>query len=193
VTREQTAFALFVLLIGIFGVAGAVVTMEPGWIVAAEQDDRQRVEDLDEIAIAVMQFKAIQKTLPYDVSKIVEAQPAERPLHVDDPETKRPYEYSRIDEKSYRLCADFALESAPWNSGAPVTRLLPAPADRSGARVIVSRNSPPATFQFVPRAYPPLSGISAASWKHPAGEHCFDFDDRSSAPIEEAVDRETKT
>jgi hypothetical protein len=58
VTREQTAFALFVLLIGIFGVAGAVVTMEPGWIVAA------------------------------------------------------PYEYSRVDEKNYRLCAVFARERA---------------------------------------------------------------------------------
>ena len=138
-TREQTAFALFVLLIGIFGVAGAVVTMEPGWIVAA------------------------------------------------------PYEYSRVDEKNYRLCAVFALESAPWNSWAPVTRILPAPAVRSGARVIVSRNSPPATFRFVPRPSPPLSGVSAAPWKHSAGAHCFEFDDRSSAPIEEAADRETKT
>jgi len=59
--------------------------------------------------------------------------------------------------------------------------------------VIVSRNSPPATFQFVLRASPPLLGVSAAPWKHPAGEHCFEFDDRFSAPIEEAADRETKT
>jgi hypothetical protein len=188
VTREQTAFALIVLLIGIFGAAGAALTTEPGWIVAAEQDDRQRVEDLDQIAVAVMQYKARQKTLPYDVSKIVEAQPAERPLQVSDPDTKRPYEYSRVDEKSYRLCAVFALESAPWNSWAPVTRIWsPSPAVRSGVRVVVSPGSPTATFQFVTRTFPPRFGVSAAPWNHPAGEHCFEFDDRSSAPIKESA------
>ena len=191
-TREQTAFALLVLLIGVFGVAGAVVTMEPGWIVAAEQDDRQRVEDLDQIAIAVMQYKAGQKTLPYDAAKIVEAQPADRPLQFSDP-AKRPYEYSRIDETSYRLCAVFALESAPWNSWAPVTRILPAPVVRSAARMVVSPGSSTATFRFAQRAFPPQFGVPAAPWNHPAGEHCFEFGDRSSAPIPEAADRETKS
>jgi hypothetical protein len=186
VTREQAAFAFIVLLIGIFGIAGAVVTMEPRWIAAAEQDDRQRVDDLNQIAVAVMQYKAREKTLPYDVSKIVEAQPAERPLQVSDPDTKRPYEYSRVDEKSYRLCAVFGLESAPWNSWAPVI-WSPVPAARLRARVVVSPGSPTATFQFATGAFSPQFGASAATWNHPAGEHCFDFDDRSSAPIKEAA------
>jgi len=188
VTREQTAFALIVLLIGIFGAAGAALTTEPGWIVAAEQDDRQRVEDLDQIAVAVMQYKARQQTLPYDVSKVVEAQPAQRPLQVSDPDTKRPYEYSRVDEKSYRLCAVFALESTPWNSRAPVIwSPAPAPAARLRARVVVSSGSPSATFEFATGAFSPRFGASAAAWNHPAGEHCFEFDDRSSAPIKESA------
>jgi hypothetical protein len=188
VTREQTAFAFIVLLTGTFGAAGAVLTTEPGWIVSAEEDDRQRVEDLDQIAVAVMRYKARQKTLPYDVSKIVEAQPADQSLRVSDPDTKRPYEYSRIDEKTYRLCAVFALESAPWNPWAPVIRISPpAPMVQPGVRVIVSQGSPSATFRFVTRASPPRFGVSASPWNHPAGEHCFEFDDRSSSPMKEAA------
>ena len=51
-----------------FGVAGAAVTTEPGWIAGAEYHDLQRLQDLNEIAAAVMQFKSRHATLPYDAS-----------------------------------------------------------------------------------------------------------------------------
>ena len=124
-TREQTALALFVVMVGAFGVAGAAVTTEPGWIAGAEYHDLQRLQDLNEIAAAVMQFKSRHATLPYDASILVESQPADHPLQFGDPDTHKPYEYSRLDETTYQLCAAFALESTPVLMWAPITRSLP--------------------------------------------------------------------
>ncbi len=207
-TREQIAFALTVLLIGMFSIAGAAVTMEPGWIAAAEQGDLQRLQDLNEIAAAVMQFKARHSTLPYDASILAESQPADHPLQFNDPDSKQAYEYARIDESTYRLCAVFALESAPVNMWAPIVRALPESPPAHGAYGIrfapatpmvprFSTSSPALAGPF-PQNLPPafqstFQRAAASPWGHPAGAHCYKFKDRTTLPLQDGSTGETKS
>lgn len=110
----RTAFAGFVAALGGCAIIGGASTMEPAWIEQARQVDLQREQDLRALADAIVFFKISQKELPYDLSKLGETpRPRTAPLPLDDPESGQPYDYSRVNAHSYKLCATFKLETLP--------------------------------------------------------------------------------
>jgi hypothetical protein len=159
VNSARTTFALFVAGLGICAILGGVITMEPGWVAKARQDDVQREQDLRAIVSAIVYFRNQEKALPYDLSKLAETtQKWAGPLPLADPETGQAYDFARIGSQSYKLCATFKLASLPLQSASGQA------ASRDPYR----------------------------SWLHPAGSHCFVFDDQSPTPIFDATHGQAK-
>lgn len=72
--------------------------------------DENRVRDLDMIVDATRGFARAHKALPAQLEEL-NRQPGavER---IRDPETQVPYEYTRIDANTFRLCAVFTTDTA---------------------------------------------------------------------------------
>lgn len=68
--------------------------------------DDQRVQHLQQISSVVNQYYAEKKTLPENLSVLLN-RPTTYFESVVDPETKAPYEYLLLDPPEYRLCAVF--------------------------------------------------------------------------------------
>jgi hypothetical protein len=159
VNGARAAFALFVAAVGICAILGGVATMEPSWVAKARQDDERREQDLRAIVSAVDNFAAREEALPYDLPKLAAAtQDWAGLLALADPETGQAYDYARIGQHSYKLCATFKLASSPTLNA-------------SGQ---------------------PSSRDPSRSWLHPAGAHCFAFDDKSPNPIFDATQGQAK-
>jgi type II secretory pathway pseudopilin PulG len=76
--------------------------------------DGVRVRDLTTIASFVNGYFTRHKTLPPDLATLAK-EPGYR-VAQSDPETGKPYDYQILDTTSYRLCADFATDSASESS-----------------------------------------------------------------------------
>jgi hypothetical protein len=72
--------------------------------------DGVRVQDLSGIASYVNGYFTRHKALPPDVSTL--AKEPGYSVRQNDPETGKLYEYQILDSTSYRLCAQFATDSA---------------------------------------------------------------------------------
>ncbi|UHQ20677.1 DUF5671 domain-containing protein [Lysobacter sp. KIS68-7] len=106
---------------------GVVVTGSPSEM-RQIRIDAHRVKDIDEIVDAVRDHAKEAGSLPTSLDPIA-AEPGSR-LALRDPETAAPYEYVRVDDTHFRVCARFATDTAharpegypaeltPWNHGA---------------------------------------------------------------------------
>lgn len=77
------------------------------------QFDQQRTSDLQQIASAIQMYWDQQKKLPQGFDDLKQQQFAYI-QSVQDPETRAPYEYRALGEKTYELCAVFATDSARY-------------------------------------------------------------------------------
>lgn|SRR5262245_11925518 len=74
--------------------------------------DRQRVEDLREIARSVSLYYENNRVLPDSLGALLMTQGTyEGRLSIRDPITHAPYEYARLDSTGYELCATFEAPS----------------------------------------------------------------------------------
>ncbi|WP_243309913.1 hypothetical protein [Fundidesulfovibrio agrisoli] len=68
--------------------------------------DRQRVDHLRSISNAMENYQRSHESLPASLEQI--QQPSGfSGLHLNDPETKQPYEYKPLGQDDYELCAQF--------------------------------------------------------------------------------------
>jgi hypothetical protein len=98
-----SAFVLFAIAVGFFAVGSPQEARR-------RQLDRKRVEDLQGIASDLTSYatRDSTRTLPASLSPIDSlAEPGHPRV---DPGTKAPYEYRRIDDMHYELCATFESE-----------------------------------------------------------------------------------
>ncbi len=77
--------------------------------------DARRIADLQAIASASDSYYTRYGELP-DSLAILQKEPGSR-LFLSDPLTGEPYRYTRLAAGSYRICASFARESGPGESG----------------------------------------------------------------------------
>jgi hypothetical protein len=117
--------------------------------------DEIRVNDLASISAAIDEFWAKRTALPDSLDSLVSAQQLDRVPK--DPGTNSPYTYLRSGDRSYRLCATFQHPS----DTSVVTR---------ASNVVYYANGSP---QYVADAH---------SWRHGAGESCFDLTPPRKAP-----------
>lgn len=115
----------------------------------ARRLDRIRVDDLAELAHAVDQYWAKNASLPDALDSLVAKQQIDR--LAKDPLNGAPYTYLVSGERSYRLCATF---QQPSDSAEVSTR---------GNDIVVSSGG---RTIFAPDTH---------SWRHGAGESCFDL------------------
>lgn len=91
------------------------------------QFDRTRASDLEQISSGVARYWATNEELPKTLEDL-KAQSFVFIRSIEDPETQEPYEYTIIDENSYKLCAVFKTKSdskifsqQQWNHAAERT------------------------------------------------------------------------
>ena len=107
--------------------------------------DAQRLADLQNIQYQVTSYFSSKGKLPAALSEANGFNGFAAPV---DPESGKEYEYAARTEKSFRLCADFALASEDLEKG----------------------SLPPGRGSYLSPALD-----SSVSWVHPAGRGCFDL------------------
>lgn len=116
ISRAITVAAILIV-IGI--VVAAFVTIGSPKHARAEALDRQRVSDLGDLAAELHE--------DYGAGPLPAAVP--QPRH--DPVSGQPYEYQRLGDNRYRLCATFELPTSPdQRTGPDVTTFWHHPAGR---------------------------------------------------------------
>ncbi len=66
--------------------------------------DQERVSDLRQLSYAIQRYRR-------DINKLPDSLDAAGLDNYRDPETKAPYEYERVDDKTFRVCGTFAESS----------------------------------------------------------------------------------
>lgn len=72
--------------------------------------DQKRVDDLERIVAVVHVYERAHRTLPPDLATLA-GQPGQR-LSITDPVSGAPYRYEVTGPRRFRLCADFATDTA---------------------------------------------------------------------------------
>ena len=113
--RKGKALLVAASVVVIAAVVAAVVVEPPEQARKKRLDDR-RLQDLSTIETVVNEYWKRQQTLPPTLDAL---QSAGLNASIADPETKQPYEYLPLSERSYRMCASFAFETGndrhrPW-------------------------------------------------------------------------------
>lgn len=111
--------------------------------------DELRVDDLARLSVAIDQYWAKHAALPDSLDSLVTAHQLDRVPK--DPVTKSPYTYLVSGQRSYRLCATFLH---PTDTGEVAMRENHVVYDSEGSTVFAR---------------------DAHSWRHGAGESCFDL------------------
>jgi len=99
-------------------VAGGVVLIGPPAEERVRRLDEQRVRDLELIQNGVRTFAAQNTRLPASFDEMT-GQSGASEAFPRDPGGGAPYEYRRVDETTYELCATFDRSSAPRSGGGP--------------------------------------------------------------------------
>jgi type II secretory pathway pseudopilin PulG len=145
--RRRTLWRLGASAIVILSVvAGFVVIGSPATQRAMRQDS-QRVQDLQNVQWQIISYWQMKRELPTDMSDLEDSL-ASHGLPVD-PKTGAFYEYERIDELAFRLCADF---------------------ERASNNVVSISNSAPR----IALDMEPIPIKAQNNWEHEAGRTCFD-------------------
>lgn len=99
-------FAGIVTLCVAAGIVTAFVVV--GWPSAerARRMDQQRVNNLQQITFALDNYYALKKDLPEDLKQLAGTQDVYLES-INDPQTRQPYEYRRIEATRYEMCATF--------------------------------------------------------------------------------------
>ncbi|MDP2641980.1 MAG: DUF5671 domain-containing protein [bacterium] len=127
-------------------VVGFAVTGSP----AAQRDrrdDTQRVSDLQSMQWQIVNYWQQKETLPATLEDLKD--PISGYTVPTDPQTSAPYEYERMGNLSFRLCATFYRSSQMMQNGSLVRPMIPV-------------------------SYPDYNGKVSESWQHEAGRTCFD-------------------
>lgn len=72
----------------------------------ARRMDQQRVNNLQQITYALDSYYALKKNIPDDLKQLAGTQDVYLES-INDPQTKQAYDYRKIDETKYELCAAF--------------------------------------------------------------------------------------
>lgn len=91
-------------------VIAAIVVIGPPSVHRQRKMDEVRVQNLTYVGLSVNGYFARHKELPPDLDALAK----EPGYHIvrSDPDTGKPYGYQILSPTSYRLCADFAADSA---------------------------------------------------------------------------------
>ena len=104
----RLAFLAVIAIVAVAVIAGLIVSGSPAEQRRLRADDR-RVNDLRQLSGTIRRYYSDTERLPPDLGTLVDGWAlSEIPL---DPETDGEYGYEIVTDKTYRLCADFALES----------------------------------------------------------------------------------
>jgi hypothetical protein len=94
----------------------AAIALEPPEESRKRRLDDRRVQDLSKLETVISEYWRRQQKLPSTLDAL-----SHGGLHatIADPESNQPYEYAPSGERSYRLCANFVLETGdpsrrPW-------------------------------------------------------------------------------
>ncbi|OGY84791.1 MAG: hypothetical protein A3F54_03345 [Candidatus Kerfeldbacteria bacterium RIFCSPHIGHO2_12_FULL_48_17] len=124
------------------------ITIIAGFFVAGTPEtqrqvrfDYQRINDLQSIQSQVVFYWQQKKTLPANFEAL--ASGVDGFIAAKDPETQEDYEYEKISDLKFKLCADFDTLLEQFEG----------------------------TLEPSPYSNPELKG--SQSWYHPAGRHCF--------------------
>jgi type II secretory pathway pseudopilin PulG len=117
----------------------------------ARRMDLQRVNNLQQITYALDIYYNLKKTIPDDLQSLSGAQDVYIET-INDPQTKQPYEYRKLEPTKYELCAVFEL----------------AADDTRGQG------------KFAPPTVPFSGNAADMMWKHAAGRQCFEIQVRTA-------------
>ena len=144
---------------GIAATVAALVAVVAGMIVAGSPSrarqqrlDHMRIDDLARLSSVIDAYWLSHGTLPASLDTMVSVRDLERVL--SDPQSGKPYTYLANGERTYRLCATFALAS-----------------DSSAGS---STASEPLVFNVGGNGDPPIYR-PPHSWRHGAGNNCFEL------------------
>jgi hypothetical protein len=107
---RQMILPAIVSVVVVSAVVAAIVVLGPPSLQRQRKLDEVRVRNLTYIGLSVNSYFIRHKELPANL----EALAKEQGYYIarGDPDTGKPYGYQILDPNSYRLCADFAAESA---------------------------------------------------------------------------------
>jgi hypothetical protein len=134
---------LLAILAGIVAAAAVATSiwLNPPSEIRARNLDQQRLGNLGQTENAIKTYYDIHRSLPLDLRALDSEDNRLVQANWHDPETKRPFEYEIMGEKSYRLCAVFARHSEKGDSPYEVF-----PRQHSAGRDCFQYNvTPPAT------------------------------------------------
>lgn len=116
----QAKYGKLLLVVAAVAVAAAIaaaIALEPPSESRKRRLDERRVQDLSRVEAVLGEYWRRHKKLPPSLDALPEAG---LKAPIADPES-RPYDYTLLGERSYRICANFALET-----GDPSRRTSPA-------------------------------------------------------------------
>lgn len=121
--EKQSVIYGLVAVVFIVAVLGAALTQVPSpSTVRAQKIDSQMVNDLRDVQYRVEDYYLTNKALPEDLSTLYGEFPAP-----SAPENKSDYAYEVTSETTYKLCADFTLDSDGQLPGADRGHIAIAP------------------------------------------------------------------
>ena len=109
-SRPSAVLAVIATAVVAATVVTAVVILGPPSAQRQRKMDRVRVMDLVNVAASVDGYYRLHKALPADLGALAR-EPGYR-IARRDPQTGAPYGYQILAATEYRLCADFATDSA---------------------------------------------------------------------------------
>lgn len=163
IKRPETAqqnlkmFASLASVVVLASIIGGFVVMGSPTTQRNIRLDQMRVNNLQEIESTVIyQYWQMKSKLPDTLADLEAIINYTSPV---DPETKQPYVYEKVGDQSFKLCANFKMESRENNLG--------------GADI----------------AYPSRPYGAPDNWNHPAGYYCFErtIDPELYPPFEKPV------
>jgi len=110
-TLSRSLLYLAIIVVGVIVVWGFLLVGSPSFNRKLSAD-RNRIDDLQQLSNGVEQYFDQQKKLPdnlIDLEKVRYGYGRERRL--EDPTSKKPYDFKVKDPYSYQLCAEFELTS----------------------------------------------------------------------------------
>jgi len=100
-------FTIFVILIIIGGIA------QTGGPNSARNIklDEERINNFRDISYEIDEYYESKNSLPTDLQVLMQSNPSAARLNLSDPESKKPYEYKKVSNITYQLCANFSTDS----------------------------------------------------------------------------------
>ena len=109
-SRRRTLWAAAACCAVVAGLVAAVAQLGSPTERRALRLDRERAQRLQQLSTALQAFQREDGNLPAELSALAD-QPWAAAVR-RDPETSAPFAYERLDDRHFRLCADFARPSA---------------------------------------------------------------------------------